>query len=201
MSKNNHIRRISRPAQARGVTLIELMVTIGILTLLIGMAMPMFTNVIKNSRIRSQSSDLLTNLAIARAESAKRAVRVTLCASTTWANATPSCTGGGATAWSNGYIVFADQNGNGSFDAGSDTVIAVSEPLSGGNVLQTIAGFGAPASADKFQFRPSGATNLPAAGGTFKLCDDRSGSAGKQVGRQIVLTVTGRAASSFTDCP
>ena len=150
----------------------------------------------------------MTNLAIARAEAAKRNVRVTLCASTTWQNANPSCTGGGATAWNLGYILFADQNGNGTFDAGSDIVIAVAEPLTGGNSLGIPGGnslvsnnFTGAATADTFQFRPSGATNLPAVGGTFKLCDARTGSAGKQVGRTITIGVTGRTVSNFVDCP
>ena len=198
MSKNNHIRHIGRARGALGMSIIELMLTVSIVAVLAALATPSFTGMIQNSRIRSQSSDLMTNLAIARAEAAKRSVRVTLCASTTWQSASPSCTGGGAGAWASGYIVFADVDGSGTFDAGTDTVITVAEPLTGGNTLvsNNFTGAGAVA-ADKFQYRPSGATNLPAAGGTFKLCDARTGN----FGRQITIGVTGRTLSNFVDCP
>src|SRR5262245_9708139 len=114
MSKNNHIRHIGRARGAHGMSIIELMLTIAIVAVLAAIATPSFTTVIQNSRVRSQSSDLMSNLAIARAEAAKRGVRVTLCTSTTWQNASPSCTAGalGANDWASGYIVFADANGN-----------------------------------------------------------------------------------------
>jgi type IV fimbrial biogenesis protein FimT len=208
MSNNNHIRHSGRAGRERGLSIIELMLTVAIVALLAAMATPSFTIVVQNNRIRTQSSDLMSNLAIARAEAAKRNVRVTLCASTTWQNTNPTCTGGGSTAWNLGYILFADVNGDGNFDAGTDSVIAVAEPLTGGNSLGLPGGnslqsnnFTAPAAADKFQYRPSGATNLPAVGGTFKLCDVRTGSAGKQVGRLITINVTGRTSSVFVDCP
>jgi type IV fimbrial biogenesis protein FimT len=196
MINNNRIRHTVRARRAPGLSIMEIMLTVAIVAVLAAIATPSFTTVIQNSRIRSQSSDLMTNLAIARAEAAKRSMRVTLCASTTWQNASPSCTGGGSTAWNLGYIVFADVNGNGTFDSGTDAVIAVSEPLTGGNSLAS-ANFTTPAAADKFQYRPSGATNLPAAGGTFKLCDSRTGN----FGRLIQIGVTGRTVSNFTTCP
>jgi type IV fimbrial biogenesis protein FimT len=180
----------------RGVTLIELLLTITVLGVLVAVAAPSFTKVILDNRIRSQSSDLLANLAIARSEAAKRGVRVTICTSTTYASATPSCTSGGASGWNSGYILFTDVNKNGTFDAANDVVIKVAEPLAGGNTL-TSTGFTAPAAADSFQFRPSGNTNLPAAGGSFQLCDSRTGN----FGRLITLSVTGRAISNPTTCP
>jgi type IV fimbrial biogenesis protein FimT len=165
-------------------------------------ATPSFTTVVKNSRVRTQSSDLMVNLAIARAEAAKRGTRVTMCPSNTYNVTPPSCTVGTlGSNWALGYIVFADQNGNGTFDSANDVLIAVAEPLSGNNTLvgtgfsgNNAAGTSIP---NEIQFRSSGVTNLPAVGGSFKLCDDRSGN----VGRTITVTVTGRATSATTTCP
>jgi type IV fimbrial biogenesis protein FimT len=193
MVKNKVIRERSA---ARGMSIIELMLSVAILALIAAVATPSFTGIIQNSRIRSQSSDLMANLAIARAEAAKRGVRVTLCTSTTYSATPPTCTAGGATGWNLGYIVFADTNANGAFDAAADVLITVAEPLAGNNTLSS-SGFAAPASADVFQFRPSGSTNLPAAGGSFKLCDSRAGN----FGRLISISVTGRATSASTICP
>jgi type IV fimbrial biogenesis protein FimT len=210
MINNKHIS--ARPqaggtaSNARGMTIIELMLTLSVVGILMAIALPSFTSVIQNNRIRGQSSDLMANLAIARAEAAKRGIRVTICTSTTYNSTPPSCTGGGATAWNLGYIIFSDVSGNGAFNAGAgDTLIAVAEPLSGGNTLTSanFTGTGAATSGfvatdDTFQFRPSGATDLPS--GTvpsFKLCDSRTGL----FGRQITISVTGRFASAAVTCP
>ena len=179
-----------------GFTLVEVLVALAVLGVLVAVAAPSLSKMIFDNRIRSQSSDLLSNLAVARSESAKLGVRVTICTSTTYASSPPSCTGGGASTWKSGYIIFADVNGDGTFDAATDTLLRVTEPLSGGNTL-TSSGFTAPAAADVIQYRPSGNTNLPAAGGSFKLCDSRTGN----FGRLITMTVTGRASSATVNCP
>jgi len=193
MSKNNHI---AFGAAVRGMTIVEMMLTLGIVAVLVAMATPSFTGMVQNSRIRGQSSDLLVNLAVARAEAAKRGQRVTMCPTTTYAATPPSCqTGTLGTAWGQGYMVFVDVNQDGAFNSGTDVLITVSERLSGNNILTSNGFTNAPVNA--LQFRPSGATNLPAAGGTFKLCDSRSGN----VGRLITLQPTGRATSAITTCP
>jgi type IV fimbrial biogenesis protein FimT len=191
-------KAIEERSTARGMSIIELMLSVGILALIAAVATPSFTGIVQNSRIRSQSSDLMATLAIGRAEAAKRGMRVALCASTSYNVTPPVCTGGGATGFSSGYIVFADANANGVFDSGTDVLIMVSEPLAGSNTLTTSATFtGLLPVAQVLHFRPSGATNLPAAGGTFKLCDSRTGN----FGRLITITVTGRASSAETSCP
>lgn len=178
------------------MTIVELMLSIAILAVLAAMATPSFTGMVQNSRIRGQASDLLVNLAIARAEAAKRGVRITMCPTAAYAATPPSCqTGTLTTTWGQGYMVFADVNKDGTFNSGTDVLIAVSEQLSGNNSLTSAGLTNAPVNA--LQFRPSGATNLPAAGGTFKLCDSRTGN----FGRLITVQPTGRATSAVTACP
>jgi len=196
MTKNNHIRHAGRARGALGMSIIELMLTISIVAVLAALATPSFTTVIQNSRIRSQSSDLMANLAIARAEAAKRGLRVTLCPSSTYNQTPPSCTTGTlGTTWNLGYIVYVDQDGSGTFESANDVLITVSEPLAGNNTLVSAGFTNAPV--NELQFRPSGATNLPAAGGSFKLCDSRAGN----FGRAITISVTGRALSASATCP
>ena len=176
-----------------GFTLIEIMVTLAVLGVLVTVAAPSITKLIQDSRIRTQANDLMASLAIARSESAKQGVRVTVCASTTYTSTTPSCTGG--TAWNSGYILFTDVNADGNFDAGTDTVLRIGEPLTGGNTLVS-NGFTAPP-AGSVQYRPSGNTNVvPATPATFKLCDSRTGP----FGRLITVFATGRTISVFVIC-
>jgi len=64
---------LQRPrAIARGVTLIELMVTLVVFGLLLGLAMPVFTTWIRNSQIRAVAEGLQNGLRVAQAESLRR---------------------------------------------------------------------------------------------------------------------------------
>lgn len=166
-----------------GFTLLELMITLSVAAILLTVAVPSFTTMIKNNRIAVQTNDLLADLALARGEAAKRGVRVGICISS---NGT-SCTG---TNWALGRLIFTDGGTAGSID-GTDEILRVTSALQGTSVLAS-AGF---TNAAYFQYFPSGATD---SAGTFKLCDDRTGS----FGRLITIAVTGRAITAFNQtCP
>ena len=80
-----------------GFTLIELMVTISILAILLGIGVPSFRTMIEESRIRSVSTDIVRALELARSEAVKRGTPITLCASSDQA----TCSG----TWVNGWLV------------------------------------------------------------------------------------------------
>lgn len=85
---------------SEGFTLIELMVTIAILAIVIGVAIPSFTSQIRNNRSAALAEELATALNYARSEAVKRSGLVSLCAS-----------GDGATCsndWTEGWMVFVD---------------------------------------------------------------------------------------------
>ncbi|WP_423357039.1 GspH/FimT family pseudopilin [Pseudomonas citronellolis] len=63
---------MSRPQKMAGFTLVELMVTIAVLAILISIAAPSMGDFITRQRIASQTTDLLSTLATARAEATKR---------------------------------------------------------------------------------------------------------------------------------
>lgn len=64
-----------------GMTLIEILVAIVILTVLLGVGVPGFTNIIQNSRSTALANEIVTALNLARSESVKRAQEVIVCAS------------------------------------------------------------------------------------------------------------------------
>jgi len=93
------------PGQSRGFTLLELMTAVAVLSILVGVGVPAFTNIVRNNQIAAQSSNLVQALNLARSEALKRGVRVSVCAAAT----TYGC---GATPTSDkGCRIFADDFG------------------------------------------------------------------------------------------
>lgn len=108
---------IGQSSKQRGFTLIELMVVIIIAAILLAIAVPSFSTLIKRNNVDSLQSKFSSSLATARTEAASRNRIVTICGS---ANET-NCTGG---SWNAGWIIFEDINNNGVFD-GTDVMIDV----------------------------------------------------------------------------
>lgn len=162
-----------------GYTLLELLVTIVVVSMLMAFGIPAMTNFTQNDRLITQINTLTGHLALARSEALKRAQQVSVCVSS---NGT-SCTGG--TTWEEGWIVYVDENGDGGFTAGEE-VLRAQQTLQGGNTLTTTIG-----TEVTYDYR---GFVLPASVGSFTLCDARD------EGRAIAISTTGRVRkeTSFT---
>jgi type IV fimbrial biogenesis protein FimT len=174
-----------------GFTLIELIITLVIASVLLGIGVPNFRLFIQNSRITTQSNELIGAITSARSEAIKRNKTVVLCRSGNPTAATPTCAAGGSFTWETGWLVFQDANGDNIFTtAGGDTLLLSHEPIAGDNTLR---GNNAQVG-DFIAFTRNGVTTLtaPAAADPphhLKLCDTR----GVGNARAIVLETTGRA--------
>lgn len=74
MTKNNaHL-----PTSASGFTLVEVLVAMSILAILVAIAIPSFRQITAAQRMRSVSSDIVSDLVIARNEAVKRGQNVVL---------------------------------------------------------------------------------------------------------------------------
>ena len=65
----------------KGLTMLELMITLAVATILIASAAPSFRESIQNTRLVTQVNELQTALSLARSEAVKRNENVTVCAS------------------------------------------------------------------------------------------------------------------------
>lgn len=99
----------------RGLTLIELLVTLSVLAILLGIAVPSFTGLINSNRLTSRANELVAAFGEARIEAIRRNQHVVICRSANANAPAPTCATGGA--WP-GWISFTDVNGNAVQDPG-----------------------------------------------------------------------------------
>ncbi len=176
-----------------GFTLVELLITIVIVTALLAMGIPSLKDFMKNNRLGAHSNALVTALQLARSEAVKRGSDTVICAS---ANQT-TCTGNGD--WDKGWIVFSDLNLNGTPDLGAsaplcedteDCMLRTSGALSGKNQIIT--------SAASLRFLPTGLASNGGATATLTLVAD---NCVRDQSRKIQVTLQGHTIVTKQACP
>ena len=175
-----------------GVTLVELVITIALVAILLGLGVPAMRELIQNNCQATQINDLLLSLNLARTAAVKHGSPAFLCISDR--SATPNCDDN-SVQWENGWIAFVDGNQSGAsrgkldspfdadadgfWDAGEDWLIQTHPALDCGATLR-----GSGNIRSDIGYDPRGFS----APGTLRLCDDR----GAQEARGIVIGSTGR---------
>ena len=113
----------------RGFTLVELMTAVAVVAIITTMALPSFRNLINSNKATSTAEELVNSLGLARSEALQRNGVVTVCASSTVNNSTPTCNSS-ATDWSTGWLVFVDSANDGVYNTGTDTLLRRGSPAS-----------------------------------------------------------------------
>lgn len=108
-------------SKSHGFTLIELMLTLLVAGVVLGIAVPSMSKMIERGQTTSTFNRLIGDLAFARSEAVKRAQPVVICPSDNQS----SCSGSD---WSKGWVLFVDANDDRDVTAGED-VLRVSEKV------------------------------------------------------------------------
>jgi type IV fimbrial biogenesis protein FimT len=164
---------ISPHQQQAGFTLIELMITLVVLAILVGVGVPSFNQLRLNSNTGALANDLASALNLARSEAVTRAEQVNVCPS----NDGTSCSG----AWTDGWIVIVN--------ASSEVLRAYPAPAAGATITQT------PAANTSIGFGPLG---QPLAG-TTQIVAQVDGCQGERA-RQIETAAAGRVSVIRVPC-
>lgn len=180
-----------------GFSLIELIVTLAIVSILAFVAVPSIKNILKDHRISGYTNDLVADLNSARSEAVKRATPVTVCKTLDPQNSSPTCNTTAANAWTTGRIIFVDADSDGVVDSG-EQVLRIRQGLDDQNSAIKGAGNGADSdTANRVTFRSDGTSRLienlttTIAETQITLCDDR----GATQKRALEISAGGRVRS------
>ena len=158
----------------RGLSLLELLVTMGISTIIFSITIPVMAGLINQNRIATQVNTLRTSLELTRSTAIQQNEHTVICKS----DDGETCIRRGE--WNQGWIIFVDSNHN-RRRSEDERLVYVQQPLPETTELKYRA-FG---SRHYVTYRPEGFTKT---NGTFTVCN----SAVPERAKALILTKTGR---------
>jgi prepilin-type N-terminal cleavage/methylation domain-containing protein len=170
----------------RGFTLWELLMTLLVAGILLGIGVPNVMEFQRNGAMTAAANDLVTAVLVARTEAVKRQAPVGLCLTDDALDPTPTCASGAIGNSTRGFVVWVDENNDFNADGSRD----LADATDGNGVIdnneliltRTVPPGGSvrlSANCGHLSFRPTGFTRNDFAGlcnvtpRIFLFCDDR----------------------------
>jgi len=173
--------RVGRTAPPRGLTLVELLVTLAVVAILAMVAVPSMQSHLAARSTAGGADQLMQALRLARSESIKRLTPVTLCATSHPDAVSPDCGGD----WASGWLVFVDSDRDAAV-GGNDLVLKVgSVPASAGRLAED-------AGARSVTFEANGLAGRAMAFTLTPAVSDRASTADTANVQHVCLTVAGQ---------
>ena len=147
--------KANHPAAVKGYTLIELLTSVSVSAVLLGIALPAFNNILKDFRSTAIANEMIGHVIFARSMSVSTGKIVTVCGSSDHRNCD--------NAWSESVLVFSDENANIIID-GDDQLLRVIDSLKEGESLR----WRSFRNKSYLQFMPTGMTYYQ--NGNFTYC-------------------------------
>ena len=148
----------------RGFTLVELLVSLAVFAILLGLAVPSMRDTLVRQQVRAASEALTQAMRLARSEAMRSGQGVTLCRSDDPTAAAPACAAGGSKPydWSTGWILFKDRDLDGTFETTDGDVLL--KVQNGFVTLGSLKG-----SVGTVTMQPMGIVAVPTAGFSFLI--------------------------------
>lgn len=166
-----------------GFTLLELMVTISIMAIIAGIAVPSYQGLIQSNLMRVASHSFYGSLVLARSEAVKNNQPVAVCKSS---NGT-SCASSGT--WDGGWLVYVDTDADSTFDS-SELLLESHSGITNLTLRATDADL------DQVVYQADGTQRVAA---SFNLCIDDDVTRGTNI--NIGLTGRPSTEKGATACP
>jgi type IV fimbrial biogenesis protein FimT len=169
---------LTRISHQCGITIIEIMVTLAIASVLIGLALPAFNAFVNQRTLTAQVNDFMVAIQYARSEAGRQGTNVGV-------RAIDASAAGNE--WGPGWCVIVIPNPAAPPACPNDgTALRAFAPL-GSNTLDGINGFDG---VSALVFNPRGLMVAPTVAATFDLCNPK-----EHVGREVSLNTIGRVSS------
>jgi type IV fimbrial biogenesis protein FimT len=172
---------VKHAKQLAGFTLVELMVTLSLLAIILGFAVPGLQTLVTSYRVSTLANEFTSGLSYARGQAVNKNMCTMMCISANTTAANPTCSPT-LTNWGSGWIIFADPDCNGGGNGVRDELLQVYEGKASGPTLSTQGGrrnitfisrgtLRAPGAADAFVIRNDANATTDAK----RLCMDMAG--------------------------
>lgn len=162
----------------RGYSLFELLVTLAVAALVLGLGLPSFAHLAADKRLRAETDALFHAVHLARKRSVARHRVVTICPSVDGAFCDTE------NRWSNGWIVFENAGVSSTGHRSAEEKLLDFHPIESNVDIRS--------NRRSFAFR---ATHLRATNGTIVVCDPQ----GRAASRALVVSYTGRPRVARSD--
>jgi len=176
-----------------GFTLVELLITLGVVAIITSIGAPSLRQFIQNAKINTATNELVSALHVARSQAIRQAGFACVCASETASDAIPVCLA--SNNWEKGLIAFFDVAGDCVFEPPADILLKTKDTSENTGANFAIRNDDVSITSNNYvRFNSKGAPEQGTGAsqkGIWTICDNRGVTGAKKVARNVELSTAG----------